>query len=46
MTTAFPSAEICTLKREEIPETVTEEYSDAERDELNVTNSSHASNNY
>ena len=34
MTTAFPSAEICTLKREEIPETVTEEYSDAERDEL------------
>ncbi len=34
MTTVFPSAEICTLKREEIPETVTEEYSDAERDEL------------
>ena len=34
MTTAFPSAEICTLKREEIPETVTEEYSNAERDEL------------
>jgi len=34
MTTVFPSAEICTLKREEIPETVTEELSDAERDEL------------
>jgi len=34
MTTALPSAEICTVKREDIPETVTEDYSDAERDEL------------
>jgi quinolinate synthase len=34
MTTDIPSAEICTLKREDIPETVTEVLSDAERDEL------------
>ncbi len=34
MTTDTSLAEICTVKREDIPETVTEEYSDAERDEL------------
>jgi len=34
MTTDTPLAEICTVKREDIPETVTEEYSDTERDEL------------
>lgn len=34
MTTYTSLAEICTVKREDIPETVTEEYSDAERDEL------------
>ncbi len=34
MTTDSSLAEICTVKREDIPETVTEEYSDAERDEL------------
>jgi quinolinate synthase len=34
MTTDASLAEICTVKREDIPETVTEEYSDAERDEL------------
>jgi len=34
MTTALPSAEICTLKPEDIPRTVTEVLSDAERDEL------------
>lgn len=34
MTTALPSAEICTLKREDIPETITEVLSDAECDEF------------
>ena len=34
MTTNFSLAEICTVKREDIPKTVAEEYSDAERDEL------------
>jgi len=34
MTTDTSLAEICTVKREDIPETVTEEYSDEERDEL------------
>ena len=34
MTTDTSLAEICTVKREDIPETVIEEYSDAERDEL------------
>lgn len=34
MTTALPSAEICTLKPEDIPETVTEVLSDDEREEL------------
>ena len=34
MTTDTSLAEICTVKREDIPETVTEEYSNAERDEL------------
>jgi len=34
MTTDTSLAEICTVKREDIPETVTEEYSDAERDKL------------
>ena len=34
MTTDTSLAEICTVKREDIPETVTEEYSDAEREEL------------
>jgi quinolinate synthase len=34
MATNTSLAEICTVKREDIPETVTEEYSDAERDEL------------
>jgi quinolinate synthase len=34
MITDTSLAEICTVKREDIPETVTEEYSDAERDEL------------
>jgi len=34
LTTDTSLAEICTVKREDIPETVTEEYSDAERDEL------------
>ena len=34
MTTDTSLAEICTVKREDIPEIVTEEYSDAERDEL------------
>jgi quinolinate synthase len=34
MTTETSLAEICTVKREDIPETVTEEYSDAERGEL------------
>lgn len=36
MTTDTSLAEICTVKREDIPETVTEEYSDAERDELKL----------
>jgi len=34
MATNTSLAEICTVKREDIPETVIEEYSDAERDEL------------
>jgi len=34
MATNTSLAEICTVKREDIPETVTEEYSDAEREEL------------
>jgi len=34
MATNTSLAEICTVKREDIPETVSEEYSDAERDEL------------
>ncbi|MCH9048520.1 MAG: quinolinate synthase NadA, partial [Proteobacteria bacterium] len=34
MTTTLPSAEICTLKREDIPETITEVLSDAECDEF------------
>lgn len=34
MTTDTSLAEICTVKREDIPKTVTEEYSDTERDEL------------
>ena len=34
MITDTSLAEICTVKREDIPEIVTEEYSDAERDEL------------
>jgi quinolinate synthase len=34
MTTDTSLVEICTVKREDIPETVTEEYSDAERDKL------------
>ncbi len=34
MATNTSFAEICTVKREDIPETVIEEYSDAERDEL------------
>jgi quinolinate synthase len=36
MTTDIPSAEICTLKREDIPETITEVLSDTERDELKI----------
>lgn len=34
MTTDTSLAEICTVKREDIPKTVTEKYSDTERDEL------------